>query len=253
MAYITEWFKVIQGDALVGVATDQEFARYSEKSGRVHICKAIEGEYVLINDKFYHDDWMLPINPKSYLEYENATVLSISEKEYDILIDPTADHSVPAEPEKDISEMKSEQAIPQAQVVTIDFVRERKLKELSAVCNLTIENGFSLVLSDEATHHFSLKHEDQINLMDLQMAFNANDELVYHADGELMQYYSREDAQDILIGAKKWKSYNLALYNSLKNWINSLTDIEVIESITYDSEIPDEYCTVVFQMMTENF
>ena len=68
-----------------------------------------------------------------------------------------------------------------------------------------------------------------------------------------MQFYSQEDAQDILIGANKWRSYNQALYNSLKNWINNLTDIETINKITYDSSIPEEYCSVVLLSLSENF
>ena len=86
MAYIKEWFKVIKDGEFVGAVTEQSFARYSERSGRVHICKAIEGEYVVVNDRYFHDDWMLPVNPKSYMDYEKATVVSIDEKEYDILV-----------------------------------------------------------------------------------------------------------------------------------------------------------------------
>lgn len=255
MALINEWFKVIQNGAFIGAVTDQSFARYSPTSGVVHICKAIDGQYLFLNDKFYRDDWMLPLDPKSYVDYEKAMIVSISEKEYNILVDPTVDHTEPInitqlmDSEKEIVEHTS----TESEVVTVEFVRERKLKELSEVCKATIENGFSLVLSDGASHHFSMSIQDQMNLIDLQRAIDLNEDPVYHADGELMQFYSVEDAQDILIGANKWKNYNIALFNSLKNWINSLTDIEQIDAIAYDSEIPDEYCTNVLQVLTENF
>lgn len=255
MAVIKEWFKVIQNGAFIGAVTDQSFARYSATSGVVHICNAIEGQYLFLNDKFYRDDWMLPVDPKSYVDYEMATVVSISEKEYDILVDPTKDQPEPINVKQLINtEPEAVEHIPsESETATVEFVRERKLKELSEVCRVTIENGFSLVLSDGASHHFSMTIQDQINLADLQRAVDSGNDAVYHADGELMQFYSKEDAQDILLGANKWRTYNLVLFNSLKNWINSITDIEQIAAIAYDSEIPDEYCTDVLQVLTENF
>ena len=251
MAYIKEWFKVIKDGEFVGAVTEQSFARYSERSGRVHICKAIEGEYVVVNDRYFHDDWMLPVNPKSYMDYEKATVVSIGEKEYDILVageEPPVKNEIVKIPAEEISKKVSE-----TDEVTVEFVQKRKLKELSATCEKAIEDGFSLVLSDGASHHFSMSILDQLNLANLQRALDLNEDPIYHADGELMQFYSQEDAQDILIGANKWRTYNQALYNSLKNWINNLTDIETINKITYDSSIPEEYCSVVLLSLSENF
>ena len=254
MAYIAEWFKVIKDGKLLGVVTDQSFARYSDKSGRLHICKAMNGQYLVLNDHFYRDDWMLALSPNANVEFEDATIVSITEKEYDILnkigvTEPVEiDSLYNTEPEE-----KPAKAPKETETVTVEFVRKRKLEELSAACRLTIEGGFSLVLSDGASHHFSMSQNDQLNLADLQRALDENDDLIYHADGELMQYYNHEDAIDILVGARKWKGYNLALYNSFKNWINSLEDISVIDAITYDSEIPDAYCTSVLQTLTENF
>lgn len=251
MAYIKEWFKVIKDGKFVGAVTEQSFARYSERSGRVHICKAIEGEYVVVNDRYFHDDWMLPVNPKSYMDYEEATVVSIGEKEYNILVageEPPVKNEIVKIPAEEISKKVSE-----TDEVTVEFIREKKLKELSATCEKAIEDGFSLVLSDGASHHFSMSIPDQLNLANLQRALDLCEDPIYHADGELMQFYSQEDAQDILIGANKWRAYNQALYNSLKNWINNLTDIETINKITYDSSIPEEYCSVVLLSLSENF
>lgn len=251
MAYIKEWFKVIKDGEFIGAVTEQSFARYSERSGRVHICQAIDGEYVIVNDRYFHDDWMLPVNPKSYMDYEEATVVSIDEKEYDILVageEPPVKNETVEIPAEEISKKVSE-----TEEITVEFVREKKLKELSATCEKAIEDGFSLVLSDGASHHFSMSIPDQLNLTNLQRALDSGEDPIYHADGELMQFYSQEDAQDILIGANKWRTYNQALYNSLKNWINNLTDIETINEITYDSSIPEEYCSVVLLSLSENF
>lgn len=255
MAYIAEWFKVIQGDRFLGVVTDQNFVRYSAKSGRLHVCKAIDGELLVLNDKFYRDDWMLPLGSDTPVEYEAATVVSIPETEYDILnkVNVTEPVNLESLYNTEQEEEKSEKVPDEITTATIDAVRQHKLEELSAACRESIEGGFDLVLRDGATHHFSLTQNDQINLIDLQTALTLHDELVYHADGELMQFLGEADAQDILLGARKWRNYNLALYNSFKNWINCLEDISAIDAVTYDSEIPDEYCTVVLETLTESF
>ncbi len=253
MAQYKEWFKVIQNGTLVGVTTNECFARYSAKSKRIHICDAINGQYVVLKDKYYHDAWMLPIDPNARLEYEDAQVIGITEKEYDMLNSPLPETAVELVDHPDISEEKAEQRPTENDLATLAFVRKNKIKALSAACEQAIEDGFDIALSDGAKHHFSLTAHDQFNLMTLKAALDADDDLIYHADGELMQYYSSEDAQAILIGATRWKDYNLAVYNSMKHWINNLEDISVIDAITYDSEIPDEYTTVVLQSLAENF
>lgn len=254
MALILEWFKVIKDGEFIGAVTEQSFARYSPKSGRIHICKAIDGQYIVVDGKYYRDEWMLPLDPNSYAEWEPATVVSISEKEYNVLVNVPAGEPIVieklmnTEPEDIIEKQPKEE-----EVATVEYVRSRKLKQLSAECKQMIENGFDLVLSDGVSHHFSLTVQDQLNLLDLQRALNEGNDLVYHADGELTQFYGEEDAQDILTGATKWKQYNMTLYNSFKNWINNIEDISVIDAIDYDSEIPEQYCTVVLQTLTENF
>ena len=161
MAFIMEWFKIIKDGKFIGAVTEQSFARYSPKSGRIHICKAIDGQYVVVDGKYYRDEWMLPLDPESYAEWEPASVISISEKEFNILENVESGEPIVIEkmmnndPEEiPLKESKEEE------VVTVEFVRARKLKQLSAECNALIENGFDLVLSDGVTHHFSLTTQD---------------------------------------------------------------------------------------------
>ena len=252
MAIISEWFKIIENETVIGTATNLDFARYSEKSGRVHICKAIEGQYVVVNGKYYRDDWMLATSKDSYVDWSPAVVVSIPEAEYDILNRGDESETKIVNTEKTGTDI-SEKVFTHDETVTLDFVRKRKLSELSSECERSIENGFDLVLGDGVSHHFSLTIQDQLNLLDLQKALNEGNDLVYHADGELAQFYGEDDARDILIGATKWKQYNIVLYNNLKHWINSIEDISVIDAIKYDSVIPNEYCTAVLQTLTENF
>lgn len=251
MAFVNKWFKVIQNDKLIGTVTDQSFARYSEKSGRLHICRAIEGQYLLLNDKYYRDDWMLGENPNANVKYDKARIIAIRESEYDILQNPSHEpvkHEIVKIPAEKISKKVSKTA-----EVTIDFVRARKLNELGISCTKSIEQGFSLVLSDGASHHFSMTAYDQLNLLQMEIAFNnGSTDILYHADNELMQYYGEDDVRYILSAAKRWKEYNLALFNSFKNWINNLNDLAEIDRITYESEIPEKYCTDVLTTLTNN-
>lgn len=253
MAFITKWFKIVKDEKLLGAVTEQSFARYSPTSKRVHICKVIEGQYLFLNDRYYHDDWMLPVDLECNLPYEEAKIVSISEKEYNIIIRAEDIEQIDTEALNN-SEPEIIKKEPEVtEVATVEYVRERKLKELSAVCSKTIEDGFDLVLSDEVSHHFSMSFEDQINLINLELALDRHEDVIYHADGELAQYYGEEDAHSIVSGAHMWSQYNRALFNSFKSWINDLNDIETIDSITYDTEIPDEYCSVVLQTLTDNF
>lgn len=252
MAYIAEWFKVIKDGQLIGVVTDQSFARYSEKSGRVLICKAIDGQYIVVNDHFYRCDWMLPLNPEDHTEYEEATVISITEKEYDILVGGGEEEPIDSKL-IDKTPPPPERAPKMEDIATVEYVRKLKLDALSKECENAIIGGFDLELTDGIAHHFSMSLQDQLNLLSLQQSFIAGTDTIYHADGELEQFYSSEDTLMILSGAQRWKSYNIALYNSLKNWVNHINNIEAIDAVKYDSEIPEEYCTTVLQTLAENF
>ena len=253
MAYITKWFKVIKDGKLIGAVTEESFARYSPTSKRLHICKVIDGQYLFFEDRYYRDDWMLPVDPECNLSYDMATVISISEKEYNIIVRHEDIELVDAKLLNDTEPETIKKESDISEIATIEYVREQKIKELSSVCNRIIEDGFDLVLSDGVSHHFSMSIEDQINLINLELALDRHEDVIYHADGEIAQYYSEEDAHSIISGAHMWSQYNRALFNCFKSWINELNDIETIDKITYDTEIPDEYCSIVLQTLTENF
>ena len=70
----------------------------------------------------------------------------------------------------DVHEEPHEEPIPEViddePNITLEYVREAKLKQMSTACKHTIENGFDLIIRGE-THHFSLTTQDQLNLMNL--------------------------------------------------------------------------------------
>jgi len=97
----------------------------------------------------------------STIHYTEASFIEITKAEYDIFIaaihnnediDNIIDDDEPEEPEEEI--------IDPIEQETIEYIRSSKLKEMSNECKKSIENGFSIILSDGGTHHFSLTTQD---------------------------------------------------------------------------------------------
>jgi len=81
---------------------------------------------------------------------------------------------------------------------SIEYLRQSKIKEMSFICNKTIEKGFDITLG-EKIHHFSLTVQDQLNLISLSaMASSGSQQIPYHADGELCKFYTPEEINAIV-------------------------------------------------------
>lgn len=133
---------------------------------------------------------------------------------------------------------------------TVEFVREAIIAKMSAACNAAITSGVDVVLSDGTASHFSLKLEDQMNLMSLSALLTTGAEFVpYHADGEECRYYSAADFQMIATTATTWKIYHESYFNSLRAYIRSMESTSEILAVQYGIPIPEQYQTVVLQQM----
>ena len=126
-------------------------------------------------------------------------------------------------------------------IITLDYLKTQKIKEMSYYCNQAIVNGFDVELSDGRTHHFSLTVQDQLNLITLSsLAASGVDNIPYHADGELCEFFSVNDIQMIVKAATELKTYHTTYYNSLKLFIQSLVDRDDVANVIYGANIPDE-------------
>ena len=87
-----------------------------------------------------------------------AEITEITSLEYDSLKEAIANNE-----EIDIGDGDDEEPIPEViddePNITLEYVREAKLKEMSTACKHTIEAGFDLVIRGD-THHFSLTTQD---------------------------------------------------------------------------------------------
>jgi len=180
-------------------------------------------------------------------KYQDITIMEIDEQEYLMLYEA----------------LKTEQEIEYAQEIydnteepetsedttSIDFIRSSKIKEMSYQCNKTIENGFDIEAED-GIHHYSYALEDQLNLMNLSAAIARGEEqLSYHADGELCKFYTAAEINEIISAGNAWKTYHTTYFNALKAYINSLETIEEIDAITYGMELPEEFKSDVLRVI----
>lgn len=137
-------------------------------------------------------------------------------------------------------------------ITDLDEIKTLKIKELSTECNKTIIDGFDIVLSDNNKYHFSLTYEDQINLITLSGMVQAGEKYIpYHPDSQGCRYYSAEDMSKIITYGTIFKTYHTTYFNSLKMFVNSLTDNETVRSIEYGINIPDEYQSDVLKQLME--
>lgn len=129
---------------------------------------------------------------------------------------------------------------------TLSEVKRICIEKLSDSCQKAIFSGFDIELQGGETEHFTLTIEDQLNLISLStLAASGQKAIPYHADGKLCKYYSAEDILAIAAKATELKMYHTSYFNSLKNWVESMTDISKIYSVVYGDSVPDEYCSDV--------
>lgn len=118
---------------------------------------------------------------------------------------------------------------------------------MNSKCNKMIVDGFDIKLSDNNIYHFSLTLQDQLNLItSAQMISNGVQKIPYHADGCVCKYYSINDMGKIIEMANLFKTYHISYFNSLKSYIESLQDMEIISAVSYGDEIPEEYQSTVY-------
>ena len=243
-----KYYKIIKdNDTFIGVITESDFRKYQRKHNILLVCNSKNAEYARYNDILYRDrSWMNPVNIHSNLEFISVDIVNITEDDYNSLVNMmNLNEEIKIisdeEPiiEDEIIENKPEKE------VTIDFVRQVKITEMTNICKKTIIDGFNTSLSDGNFYHFSLTIEDQINLLNISNNIdNSDDKIIYHADGERCKYFSKDDMKLIITKANNFKMYHTTYFNCLKSYINSLSDINTISNITYGIQLPEKFTHV---------
>ena len=146
---------------------------------------------------------------------------------------------------------EEENAIRQVWKLVEDYdleqIRTLKKSEISDSCEQTIYNGIDVEMST-GTQHFSLTEKDQINIFGLQATIQSGAEQIeYHSDGNPCKYYSVEDIQKLIVTAMSFVKYHTTYCNSLNVWISKETDAQVINSMYYGMDIPEEHQSEVLK------
>lgn len=78
------YYKIIQDDTFVGVATSYDLRRFQQKHRILLTCEIDSAQYIQFNDILYRDNWFSPIITDS-IYFEEATIIVIEKDEYDTL------------------------------------------------------------------------------------------------------------------------------------------------------------------------
>lgn len=245
------YFKLICDGDIIGVAHGGDFRKFQRKHSVILVCSEDEAQYVQFGDSLYRDKWMRPVQDAPF-EYKDADVIRIDKSEYDILSEAIRSGEaieVVVEPDPTTPEPLE---VVQEDTSTLEYVVSAKLAEMSACCNAAIVDGADIPLSDGNSYHFSFRFADQINIMMLHdRALRGEEFLPYHADGALFVEYSAEDIKSIYGAMTSTILENTAYFNSLKAYINSLTDIESVSKIQYGTKIPSKYKSKVLKSLAK--
>lgn len=240
------YYKIYSGETFIGIATSSNFLTYQEQNNLLLTTNETMGQFVEYKGKLYRDSWMSPLPSHEY-NFEIAHITEISEEEYNILEQSIEKNEVI------IIEIPQEEIPNQENSlinVTLEFVLNSKINEMSYECRKAIYAGFDVEWEDHTTSHFSMTEQDQLNLMELStMIASGMPSLPYHADGEAAKFYTVEEAQKIINASTKHKMYHTSYFNCLKQYIQSLETIEEVAAITYGDTIPAEFETDVYKMV----
>ena len=232
-----KYYKMLSDNAFIGIINTGNFVAENPRNHWLLTSNENLGQYVSYEGQLYRDYWMQPI-PNSTRAFTIVQIIEIDKNEYDSLNTAIENNEqiIIEEEEEPIVE------IPKESDITVEFMRESKLKEMSATCRSTIELGF-----DFNEQHYSLDTQDQLNLITLSALADTQEYIPYHADGQLCRMYSAAEIKELAAAATQFKIYNTTYYNALKAYINSLETIEEIAAVTYGMELPEEYQTDVLK------
>lgn len=136
--------------------------------------------------------------------------------------------------------------------ITLEESKETKVSEMNSAQQAAIEYGVDVQLTDGTTEHFSLTQYDQQSLMGLQSLVASGEESIpWHNSDETehCKFYSNADMQKIIESALSYVTFHVTWFRDLRIYIRSLTDIESVQAITYNTEIPSQYQSEVLKMM----
>lgn len=243
------YYKLIKDNTFVGVATQRDFRVFQHKHQIILVCDENKGQYVQCGQKFYRDNWMVPVD-NDKIAYSDAIIIRIEKDEYDQLA--AAEESgeeIVILPEHEYVTEENVQLDP-IEEVTLEYLKEAKISQMDAACRKSIIDGFDLTLSDGQQYHFSLEITDQMQIVKLrEQAIAGETFLPYHADNEPCKNFNADDILALYNEMERTIQYHTTYFNALKIYINTMIDKQTVVDVWYGINIPEEHQTEVLKIL----
>lgn len=267
-----KYYKIIKDQNIIDLLQGVVYVKYQKRNKLLLKCDESDAMGVLSScqSTAYHVEGMQEFPIEKYItvkmvecdleEYtslksimqENENVYNIETESYEDSIDTIV---IEGEYTSDVDEDGDGILDPLSEedCLTISFVKSSKINAMCKICSKRIVEGFDITLSNGQSYHFSLKVVDQLKISDLKSRADKGDTMLYyHADGQLCSCFTNEDIQLIYQKMNELIDYHTIYYNSLRNYIMSITDINVISAINYGDDVPEEYQSEIFKLIKNN-
>lgn len=141
---------------------------------------------------------------------------------------------------------------PEPEPEPVEVARAAKIAEISTACNAAIDAGTSVDLPSGTREKFTYTVADQANVSEMFTACLAGATgYIYHANNSPCKTYPAADVVAIYGTLSMYKTGQLTYHNQLRQFVNSLTTAEDIQTVTYGQALIGEYLTKYNDLMAE--
>lgn len=141
---------------------------------------------------------------------------------------------------------------PEPEPEPVEVARAVKIAEISADCSAAIDAGTSVDLPSGTREEFTYTVADQANVSEMFTACLAGATgYIYHANNSPCKTYPAADVVAIYGTLSMYKTGQLTYHNQLRQFVNSLTTAEDIQTVTYGQALIGEYMTQYNDLMAE--
>ena len=135
-------------------------------------------------------------------------------------------------------------------VKTLDEIRNAKIKEFNEICNMTIEAGQDINLSDGTVMHFDYTQYNQMNMTDgANLALTTNESVPYYDSNNNCYLFNAIDMVTIYAKCKGYVTYMLTLDHHLEGMIRRMENKDDIEALTFSEDSLDKIAKDEFDVV----